>query len=100
VGDETILKLSELYLTGRCAFTKLRLAGNSRISGVGVGKLGQSLQGFPEIEEISLRGVQVAPGGIKYLSPHAAASPNWSASPACRTWTWDSSATTVCAICR
>ena len=67
VSDETLLKLSELYLTGRCAFTKLRLAGNARISEVGVGKLGQSLQGFPEIEEISLHGLEVAGGGIKYF---------------------------------
>jgi hypothetical protein len=65
VSDETILKLSELYLTGRCAFTKLHLGGNGRITAVGAGKLGQSLQEFTKIEEISLHGLQVAAGGIK-----------------------------------
>lgn len=50
IGDETILKLSELYMEGRCGFNQLKMSGNSRITGVSVGKLGQSLQHFPNIK--------------------------------------------------
>ena len=65
VGDETMLRLGELYMAGRCAFSTLKLAGNARITSVGLGKLGSSLQQFPRIKEINLHGLQIAPSGLK-----------------------------------
>jgi hypothetical protein len=44
IGDETILKISELYRDHRCSFRKLNFSGNERITAVGIAKLGQNLQ--------------------------------------------------------
>lgn len=67
VGDETILKISQLYLEGKCAFSRLLFSGNSRISAVGIHKLGLSLQNFPTIKEINLHNLQIGQFGIKYI---------------------------------
>lgn len=68
IGDETILRLSQLYVEGTCTFAKLYFAGNSRISSVGVHKLGLSLQSFPCIKEIDLHELRIGEYGIKYIA--------------------------------
>lgn len=65
IGDETILKISELYSEGRCTFPKLVLSGNTLISAVSIHKLGLSLQSFPAIKELYLHGLEIGEFGIK-----------------------------------
>lgn len=43
---------------------------------MGIAKLGQSLQNFPDIEEIDLHNLQIFEGGIKYITLYSVASSN------------------------
>jgi hypothetical protein len=60
------LKISQLYEEGRCAFTKLKLAGNSQITQVAAIKLGKALRNNNQVTEIDLHGLCVSQNGAKY----------------------------------
>lgn len=56
-----------MYSEGRCGFAMLKLSGNSRITGVSVGKLGQSLHHFPNIKKICLHDLQLSEAGVNRI---------------------------------
>lgn len=60
------MKLAELFENNMCSFTKLRFAGNSKITQIGLIKLGHSLRNNKTIQQIDLHDLTIATNGIKY----------------------------------
>ena len=61
-----MLKLAQLYREGMCAFSRLKLKGNTKITQIGLIKLGQALRNNASIREISLNGLTIPSNGVKY----------------------------------
>ena len=66
ISDESILALADLVSHDICRFTRLRLAGNDKITQVSILKLGQALRNKTFIKEINLNNLQIGSNGIKY----------------------------------
>jgi hypothetical protein len=66
VTDESLLKLAQLYHENMCAFSRLKLRGNAKITQIGLIKLGQALRNNASIREINLNGLTIPSNGVKY----------------------------------
>lgn len=53
-----------------CAFNKLKFKGNSKITQIGLIKLGQALRNNTNIKEINLNGLVIPSNGVKYSIYH------------------------------
>lgn len=67
---KTILKLAELYQSGNCNFSKLKLSNNPKITQIGAINLSKSLQLSPNkgsIKSLEFHNLTLGTNGAKYI---------------------------------